>query len=83
MSKFSEQQVIKTEKKERDKTSRDTLGKYFYDLSKLVFVATVLNGSTTLFTEADVSDRILNVILGIIFTTLLAMIGYRTILFGK
>lgn len=83
MSKFSEQQQIKTEKKDRDKTSRDTLGKYFYDLSKLTFVATVLNGSTTLFSESEVSDRILNVILGIIFTALLAMIGYRTILNGK
>lgn len=83
MSKFSEQIEIKAEKKDRNKTSRDTLGKYFYDLSKLTFVATVLNGSTTLFSNSEVSDRILNVILGIIFTTLLAMIGYRTILNGK
>lgn len=79
MSKFSEQQEIKAEKKERDKTSRDTLGKYFYDLSKLTFVATVLNGSTSFFQESTTSDRLLNIIIGTIFTTLLALVGYRTI----
>ena len=33
MGNWSERQEIKQERKERDKTSRETLGKFFYDLA--------------------------------------------------
>lgn len=35
MGNWSERQEEKREGKEKEKTSRETLGKYFYDLSKL------------------------------------------------
>ena len=41
--------------KEKEKTVRETLGKYFYDLSKLVFTVMVLGNMTAIFgiTEFD------------------------------
>lgn len=37
------------ESRERAKCQRETLGKYFYDLSKLTFTALVLGGIAMLF----------------------------------
>ena len=37
------------ESRERAKCQRETLGKYFYDLSKLTFTALVLGGALTFF----------------------------------
>lgn len=36
------------ENKEKEKTARETLGKYFYDMSKLIFTAVVLTNITAL-----------------------------------
>lgn len=45
MSNFEGNRKAKEELKERDKTSRENLGKFFYDLAKLSF-ATLVIGST-------------------------------------
>lgn len=37
MGKWSEQQEVKKETKEKDKMRRETLGKFFFDLAKLAF----------------------------------------------
>ena len=42
MGNWKRQMEVIKESKEREKTSRETLGKYFYDLSKLAFGAMVL-----------------------------------------
>ena len=39
MGSWSEQQEVKKEVKEKEKTSRETLGKFFYDLAKISFTA--------------------------------------------
>ena len=39
---------VRGESRERAKCQRETLGKYFYDLSKLTFTALVLGGALTL-----------------------------------
>ncbi len=41
--------MTKTEDKEKEKSGRETLGKYFYDMSKLIFAAIVLTNLTELF----------------------------------
>lgn len=41
MGSWSEQQEVKKEVKEKEKTSRETLGKFFYDLAKISFTALV------------------------------------------
>ena len=40
---------VRGESRERAKCQRETLGKYFYDLSKLTFTALVLGGALTFF----------------------------------
>ncbi|MEI3095953.1 MAG: DUF6722 family protein [Parabacteroides distasonis] len=40
---------VRGESRERAKCQRETLGKYFYDLSKLTFTALVLGGIALLF----------------------------------
>lgn len=42
MGSWSEQQEVKKEVKEKEKTSRETLGKFFYDLAKISFTALVV-----------------------------------------
>ena len=41
MGSWSEQQEVKKEVKEKEKTSRETLGKFFYDLAKISFTALI------------------------------------------
>lgn len=42
MSNFAKQQEEKNEAKEKEKLSRKTLGKFFYDLAKIAFTALVI-----------------------------------------
>ena len=42
--------MTQREDKEKEKTARETLGKYFYDMSKLIFTAVVLTNITALVT---------------------------------
>lgn len=49
MGNFSKQQEEKKEARNWDKTVKETLAKYFFDLSKLVFTAIVLGGFVPLF----------------------------------
>lgn len=47
-SNWSEQQESRRERREKDKMSREVLGKFFYDLAKLVFTAMALVGGVAL-----------------------------------
>ena len=51
MGRFEQQQEQKKEKKEKEKTRREALGKFYFDLAKLVFAALVLGGMLSLFQE--------------------------------
>lgn len=77
MSNFEESRKAKEERKERDKASRENLGKFFYDLAKLVFASMVLVSGVTLILDEFSSNQILLLITGIIFTYILAYIGYN------
>ena len=54
MGSWSEQQEANKERKEKDKTRRDKLAGYFFNLSQLTFVALVLGGVTPLYTNIEV-----------------------------
>ena len=58
MSNWEKKQEKKTETKEKDKTRRDKLAGYFFDLSKLIFAALVLGGIST-YMFANFANRIL------------------------
>lgn len=64
MGKWEKQLGEKLEGRERDKARRETLAKYFYDLSKLMFAAIVLG--EILILQKDMKDPIswLMIILG-------------------
>ena len=49
--------MTQREDKEKEKTARETLGKYFYDMSKLIFTAVVLTNITALFGALTVAIR--------------------------
>ena len=51
MGNWSVQQEAKKEVKEKERTSRETLGKFFYDLAKLVFTAMALVGGVSLIID--------------------------------
>ena len=79
MGKFSEQVEVKKETKEKEKTSRETLGKYFYDLSKLSFGAMVLGVVVPWFSDSDNPDYWILLAIGIFTTACLAFFGYKII----
>ena len=67
----------RSELKERNKVSREMLGKHFYDLSKLVFAGTVVGGFNP-FSGAESPNWIL-VMNGVLFTIILSSVGYRIV----
>ena len=79
MGNWSEKQEEKKERKEKDKTSREILGKYFYDLSKLSFGAMVLGVVVPWFSESDKESYWLLLLIGLFTTASLAYFGYTVI----
>ncbi len=64
--------------KEKSRTARETLGKYFYDLSKLVFSIMVLGNVVDLFGKNHYG--IMNLVsfcLGVFATWALALVGNK------
>ena len=49
MGNCTKQTEAHEERRERDKTSRETLGKFFYDLAKTTFTIMVLGNIATVF----------------------------------
>ena len=79
MSRFAGQKTQFAEKREMEKSSRENLGKFFYDLAKLSFAGLVLASGTTLFSPADDGTQIYRFALGLLTTLGLAIAGYKTI----
>lgn len=79
MGNFSNQQKAREEAKENEKVSRETLGKYFYDLAKVTFTAMVVGGAITLISDTaeDYHWKLFSI--GIVTTILLTYIGYKII----
>ena len=76
MGKFVEQQKAKEEQNDRDRTSRENLGKFFYDLAKLVFASMVLVGGASLILNESNSNQAVLLTTGVVLTYILAYIGY-------
>lgn len=68
---------MKEETKEREKLSRETLGKFFYDLAKLSFAAMVLGGSVALISGGSEARQLVLLVCGLIVTSIFAYIGYN------
>lgn len=75
-SKFNNTQKEVEEAKERHRTSRETLGKFFYDLAKTTFAVMVVGNMATAFGFGKVSlMTALSLILGTSLTWAFAKIG--------
>ena len=62
MGSWSERQEVKKEVKEKEKISRETLGKFFYDLAKTSFAAMVAGGAVSFFTrEGELTEIIVGI----------------------
>lgn len=77
MSSFVKQQEEKKEIKEKEKLSRETLGKFFFDLAKLVFTAMALVGGVSLIVNELQMQQGILAIVGVSLTYTLAAIGYK------
>lgn len=76
MGNWSERQEEKREGKEKDKTRREKLAGYFFDLSKLSFAGLVVGGIVSIKPDnIDYSIEIYRAIIGCFFTISLARIA--------
>lgn len=74
MGNYTKQIEAREERKERDKTSRETLGKFFYDLAKLSFAGLVV-GCFTLNEEGELFMLAVASV-GIALTIVFSRIGF-------
>lgn len=73
----NEYMVTQKETKERERSSRENLGKFFYDLAKTSFAAMVAADLVSFFlTDADSTMLALLLALGVFFTSIFAYLGY-------
>ena len=79
MSNFENNRVRKEEAKERDKVSRENLGKFFYDLARTSFTAMVAGGAVSFITDMDNEVYLILLALGVFSTCTFAYLGYKII----
>ena len=72
--------VTQKETREKERSSRENLGKFFYDLAKTSFAAMVAADLVSFFlTDADSKMLALLLMLGVLFTSIFAYLGYYII----
>ena len=66
------------EEKEKAKFVRETIVKYFFDMSKSTYTIVVLGGLAALFgiVETNESGTISAILLGVVLSAVLSIIGY-------
>lgn len=68
--------MTQREDKERVKTARECLGKYFYDLSKTCFLVMVAGNAITIYSDGELrTSNLYSMIAGIILTYSFAYLG--------
>ena len=74
---WKKQMETMKEKKDKDKNSKDVLGKFFFDLAKLVFTAMVLVAAVSLIIDETSSKHWVLLVSGILTTYFFVRIGYN------
>lgn len=77
MGNWSQQLEERKEVREKDKVRKETLGKFFYDLAKLIFAAIVLGGITPLCVNIGNGINWNLIVAGSIFTIIFSLIGNK------
>lgn len=66
------------DEKEKEKTSRETLGKFFYDLAKTSFASMVVGDVVAMFLKEEMPDRSIGLFfIGVFATVVFALIGFK------
>ncbi len=68
--------VTQKETREKERSSRESLGKFFYDLAKATFTIMVLTNSIALFISTNYVLAGIFIAVGLTSTAVLARIGY-------
>lgn len=76
-SNWIEQQKAMTEAKEKNRTRREKLAGYFFNLSQLTFAALVLGGLTPLFSDYHETSNWITLPFGAFTTFVFATIANR------
>ena len=77
MSTFSEQQDAKKEVREKDRTRREKLAAYFFDLSKLCFAGLVIGVVVPLYSDMSNENNWYSICTGIILTIMSAYLANK------
>lgn len=79
MSNFIKQQEERKEAKDKERLSHETLGKFFFDLAKIMFTALVVGSIMSVVSEEGKPEYYILIVLGIFSTYILSYIGNRII----
>ena len=77
MGNFTQKQEVKKHTHEREKTRREKLAGYFFDMSKLIFAGLVIGGLTPLFSDNVTGMTWVTVVLGSVSTFVFAVFANR------
>lgn len=77
MGNWSERQDGRKERREKDRTRREKLAGYFFDMSKLIFAALVLGGLTPLFSDSGAHVSWITMLSGLLATYFFAYFANR------
>lgn len=64
--------------REKEKFTRETLSKYFFDMSKSTYTIIVLGGLAALFgiVQSNKEDTVMAILLGLVLTVVLFVLGF-------
>ncbi len=79
MGNLEKQQETTKETREKDKLSREVLGKFFYDLAKVTFTAMVVGGAVAWISDSEKDYAWILLLLGVLSTMTLSYAGYKII----
>ena len=79
MGNFTKLQEEQRAAKEKAKLNRETLGKFFYDLAKIVFTGLVIGGVISIASGQYVLNNIIQLVIGTLVTYVFVHIGYNII----
>ena len=79
MGNWEKQQETTKETREKDKLSREVLGKFFYDLAKITFTAMVVGGAVAWISDSEKDYAWILLLLGVLSTMTLSYAGYKII----
>lgn len=71
-------EIIKATK-EKERISKETLGKFFYDLAKTSFTVMVARSAVSFFTNQEQTPYWILLTVGVFVTSVFASIGYTII----